>query len=124
MDPIKVAGVQDWKVPKTTRDIHTFLGFYNFYCWFIHGFSLITKPLNHHLKKGAKWLWKTEEGAFEKLKKQICEELVLTQPNQKKPFKVEVDTSNYTCGAVLMQRDNKNILHPVAFFSKTMNKAQ
>jgi hypothetical protein len=27
-------------------------------------------------------------------------------------------------GAVLMQRDEKNVLHPVAFFSKTMNEAQ
>ena len=24
MDPIKVSGVQDWKVPKTVQDIHTF----------------------------------------------------------------------------------------------------
>ena len=38
--------------------------------------------------------------------------------------KVEVDASNYAMGAVLMQRDEKNILHPVAFFSKSMNEAQ
>ena len=31
MDPIKVAGVQDWKAPKTTKDICAFLGFCNFY---------------------------------------------------------------------------------------------
>ena len=56
MDPIKVSGVQDWKAPKTIRDIHTFLGFCNFYHHFIHGFSQIAKPLNNLLKKGAKWL--------------------------------------------------------------------
>ena len=49
---------------------------------------------------------------------------VLIQPDQKKQFKVEVNASNYAIGAVLMQWDEKNILHPVAFFSKTMNKAQ
>ena len=125
MDPIKVAGVQDWKALKTVKDIHTFLGFCNFYCHFICRFSEIAKPLNNLLKKGAKWLWGTnEQGAFEKLKRQICEEPVLLQPDQKKPFKVEVDASNYTCGTVLMQQDDKNILHPVAFFSKTMNEAQ
>jgi hypothetical protein len=61
--------------------------------------------------------------AFEQLKKRICEEPVLIQPDQTKPFKVEVDASNYAVGAVLMQRDDKNVLHPVAFFSKTMNEA-
>ena len=71
------------------------------------------------------WLWGTEEiGAFEKLKKQICEEPVLLQPDQKKPFEVEVDASNYACSTVLMQHDDKNTLHPVVFFSKTMNEAQ
>ena len=44
--------------------------------------------------------------------------------SQKKQFKIEVDTSNYAIGMVLMQRDDKKVLHPVAFFSKTMNEAQ
>ena len=51
-------------------------------------------------------------------------EPVLRQPDQTKPFKVEVDVSNYTMGAVLMQRDEKNVLHPIASFSKSMNEAQ
>ncbi len=85
----------------------------------------IAKPLNNLLKKGAQWIWgKVEQEAFNKLKQIVCEELVLIQPDQTKPFKVEVDASNYAIGAVLMQRDSKNILHPVAYFSKTMNDAQ
>ena len=48
----------------------------------------------------------------------------MVQPDQKKQFEVEVNASNYAIGAVLMQRDEKNVLHPVAFFSKTMNEAQ
>ena len=125
MDPIKVAGVADWKTPKNVKDIRKFLGFCNFYRRFIRGFSQITKPLNDRLKKGAQWTWgEPEDRAFEELKCQICEEPVLLQPDQKKPFEVEVDASNYAIGAVLMQKDDNNILHPVAFFSKTMNQAQ
>ena len=52
------------------------------------------------------------------------EEPVLMQPDQKKQFEIKVDASNYAIGVVLMQRDDKKVLHPVAFFSKTMNKAQ
>jgi len=31
MDPVKVAGVAEWKEPKNVRDICKFLGFCNFY---------------------------------------------------------------------------------------------
>ena len=125
MDPIKVAGVADWKTPKNVKDIRKFLGFCNFYRRFIRKFSQIAKPLNDRLKKGVQWTWgESEDKAFEELKRRICEEPVLLQPNQKKPFEVEVDTSNYAIGAVLMQKDDSNVLHPVAFFSKTMNQAQ
>jgi hypothetical protein len=125
MDPIKVAGVAEWKEPKNVRDIRKFLGFCNFYRRFIWGFSQIAKPLNNLLKKGTKWTWeKVEQGAFDKLKRQVTEEPVLVQPDQKKQFEIEVDASNYAIGAVLMQKGDKNILHPVAFFSKTMNDAQ
>jgi hypothetical protein len=97
----------------------------NFYRRFIRGFSQIAKPLNNLLKKGTKWTWeKVEQGAFDKLKRQVTEEPVLVQPDQKKQFEIEVDASNYAIGTVLMQKGNKNILHPVAFFSKTMNDAQ
>jgi hypothetical protein len=85
----------------------------------------IAKALNECLKKGTQWIWgEPEEKAFQELKWHICEEPVLLQPDQTKPFEVEIDASNYAIGAVLMQRDNKNTLHPVAFFSKTMNEAQ
>jgi hypothetical protein len=104
MDPIKVAGVEEWKEPKTVKDIRKFLGFCNFYRCFIRGFSQIAKPLNNLLKKGAIWTFENAEKAvFKELKKLICEEPVLIQPDQTKPFEVEVDTSNYAIGAVLMQ---------------------
>jgi hypothetical protein len=125
MDPVKVAGVEEWKTPKNVKDIRKFLGFCNFYRRFIRGFSQIAKALNERLKKGAQWTWgEPEEKAFQELKRRICEEPVLLQPDQTKPFEVEVDASNYAIGAVLMQRNDENILHPVAFFSKTMNEAQ
>jgi hypothetical protein len=64
----------------------------------------IAKPLNNLLKKGAIWTFRNaEKVAFEKLKRLICEEPVLIQPDQTKPFEVEVDVSNYAFGAVLMQ---------------------
>jgi hypothetical protein len=125
MDPVKVAGVAEWKEPKSVKDICKFLGFCNFYCRFIQGFLQIAKSLNNLLKEGVKWAWeKAEQNTFDKLKRQVTEEPVLMQPDQKKQFEIEVDASNYAIGAVLMQKGEKDILHPVAFFSKTMNNVQ
>jgi hypothetical protein len=39
MDPVKVAGVTEWPTPMTLKEVQSFLGFANFYCRFIEGFS-------------------------------------------------------------------------------------
>ena len=125
MDPIKVSGVREWKVPTNTMENCTFQGFANFYRCFIPNFSKIARLLNNLLKTGVKWHWGEEQQkAFEEIKRLIMSEPVLHQPDQTKPFKVKVDMSNYAMGTVLMQRDEKNILHLIAFFSKSMNEAQ
>ena len=35
MDPVKVAGIADWPIPSTVKDIRSFLGFANFYRCFV-----------------------------------------------------------------------------------------
>jgi Reverse transcriptase (RNA-dependent DNA polymerase) len=35
MDPIKVKGIIEWPTPTTVKEVHSFLGFCNFYCSFI-----------------------------------------------------------------------------------------
>jgi hypothetical protein len=39
-------------------------------------------------------------------------------------FKLEVDTSGYAIGAVLMQRQEDGKQHPVGFYSTTLNDAE
>ena len=31
MNPVKVAGIADWPIPSTVKDVRSFLGFANFY---------------------------------------------------------------------------------------------
>ena len=61
MDPIKVTGVKEWKVPTNTTENLSFQGFANFYHCFISNFSKIAKPLNDLLKTGVKWYWEREQ---------------------------------------------------------------
>ena len=39
MDPVKLNGIAQWPVPTKMEDIQSFLGFANFYQWFIPDYS-------------------------------------------------------------------------------------
>lgn len=54
MDPTEVSVVMEWPIPKNTRNIQSFIGFCNFYRWFVQGCSVITRPLMH-LTKQVSW---------------------------------------------------------------------
>ena len=69
MDPIKIKGIRDWPTPTSVKDIRSFLGFCNFYCPFIKGFSALAPPLNELTCKDTLWRWENpQQQAFDNLK--------------------------------------------------------
>ena len=42
MDPVKVAGVVEWPIPNSKKELQQFLGFTNFYRCFVQGYAHIT----------------------------------------------------------------------------------
>ncbi len=46
MDPVKIAGIDKWPVPKTVTEVRRAVGFFNFYRPFIKGFAHIARPLH------------------------------------------------------------------------------
>ena len=46
MDPVKLKGITEWPIPSTVKQLWAFLGFGNFYRWFIQKFSKIAMPLH------------------------------------------------------------------------------
>jgi hypothetical protein len=125
MDPTKVEGVRNWATPSNKKHVRSFLGFCNFYCAFIRGFTKLAKPLNNLTKKDAPWIWgNDEQNAFDTLKRRITEEPILRQPQMDKQFELKVDASGYAIGAVLMQRQEDGKRHSVGFYSATLNDAE
>jgi len=55
MSDDKVKIIQDWPEPKKVKDIQSFLGFTNFYHWFIFNYSDIVIPLTHLTQKDIPW---------------------------------------------------------------------
>jgi hypothetical protein len=126
MDPVKVAGVREWPVPKSKKEVQSFVGFANFYRRFIAGFSHHARALFDLTKKDVNFEWtEREQRAFDKIKGAVTSAPVLVLPDRDQPFRIEADGSGFATGAVLSQLSSKdNKWHPVAFLSKSLNEVK
>ena len=128
MDNKKVEKVQNWLVPTNVTEIIKFLGFTEYYRYFIQNYSSIAHPLLDLTQKATPWHWEDrQQDTFTALQLQMCSRPVLRQPDFNKPFHVYMGASAYGVGAILSQEGETNPLkpnkppkhHPVAYYSAT-----
>nr|GEZ67749.1 putative reverse transcriptase domain-containing protein [Tanacetum cinerariifolium] len=110
VDHAKIESVKIWASPKSPMEIHQFLGLAGYYRRFIEGFSKIAKPMTKLTQKKVKFEWgDKQEAAFQLLKQKLCSAPILTLPEGSEDFIVYCDASNKRLGAVLMQREKKEL---------------
>ena len=108
-DPEKTAAVQEWPVPKTVKQVRSFLGFVGYYRRFIKAFSKIAGPLTNLLqgtsgRSSAPVSWTDPcQSAFDRLKQALLTAPVLAFADFAKPFRLYTDASLEGLGAVLSQ---------------------
>lgn len=125
VDPAKVKAIYEWKAPTSVKGVRSFLGFANFYRCFVDKFSEIAAPLIDLTKKDTPWIWgKTQNDAFERLKKIFASKPVLSQWDPDRETVLEADSSGYAIGGCLSQMDNQGNLRPVAYLSRRLNSAE
>ena len=140
-DPEKIRAVQEWPVPKTDKELRSFLGLASYYRRFIKGFATIASPL--HSLVGAsrkvksrvkreqaqpkdcrplteKWN-ETSSIAFEEIKKKLTTAPILGYPDFTKPFIVETDASLSGLGAVLSQQQDDG-LKVISYISRGLRE--
>ncbi len=133
MDPGKIEAVKEWKVPKTVKELRSFLGFCSYYRKFIEGFSRIAGPLHDLVnlcitqfgqgKKDFCALWSSEcQSAFELLKEKLTSAPVLRYADFSLPFILETDASHEGLGAILYQQQG-GCKRVIAFASRRLRKA-
>ncbi len=104
MDPIKVEGIAKWPTPTTVKDVHSFLGFCNFYRSFIANFSAMAWPLNDLTKKLHQWRWGADKQASFDMLKDLCSSYpVLRSPDWTKQYFMDTDASDFALGIVISQ---------------------
>ncbi|KAH1088132.1 hypothetical protein GYH30_019263 [Glycine max] len=109
----KIAAIQQWPPPCSTKAVRSFLGLAGFYRKFIQGYATIAAPLVA-VTTLESFQWSPQaQAAFDNLKQALSTALILALPDFTRPFTVETDASGVGMGAVLSQKG-----HLIAFFSK------
>ena len=124
VDRAKVDFISSLPIPRSVKDIRSFLGHAGFYRRFIKDFSKIARPLTNLLSDDVTFLF--DEScicAFARLKSELTSAPIIQPPNWSLPFEIMCDASDYAIGAVLGQRVNK-VPHVISYASKTLNDAQ
>jgi len=69
MSQKKVEDIVNWPAPRNVKEVQRFIGFANFYCRFIQGFSSLTLSIQVLTHNGVMWNWSEQcEKAFVELK--------------------------------------------------------
>ena len=90
MDTAKTDVVSIWPTPTNLKAVQEFLGFANFYCQFIVGFSDIVIPLIHLTHKDTPFTWSPDHTkAFKTLKTAFNQAPILAHFNPDNPIVVE-----------------------------------
>ena len=124
-DPAKLVAVRNFPAPKNLRQLREFLGLAGYYRRFIAGFASIARPLYDLLKKSHSWSpesWSPSAAtAFDTLKFKLTSAPVLMPFRDDWPCEVRTDASRNGLGAVLVQFDDDNKEHTVAFISRRLD---
>jgi hypothetical protein len=125
IDPARVEAIQKLSLPRSKKDIQSLLGKINFVRRFVPNFAELVKHITCMLKKGAEIKWTdSARNSFQDIKQEIIESSILISPDYNKIFYVFSFASYDTVAAVLLQKDEEDFDHPVAFFSKTLKDVE
>lgn len=124
-NPDKVYAIKNFPIPRTTKEIKSFLGLVGYYRKFIPNFSKLTKPFTACLKKGSKINIDDPKyiNAFKITQEILMNDPILSYPDFEKEFNITTDASQYAIGAVLSQGPIGSD-KPIAYASRTLNDSE
>jgi Reverse transcriptase (RNA-dependent DNA polymerase)/RNase H-like domain found in reverse transcriptase len=93
-DPAKITAMLHWPTPVSIKQLRGFLGLTGYYRKFVKNYGIISKPLTELLKKDV----------FK------CTTPVLQLPDFSKPFTIEIDASQTSIGAALLQNKSQLLI--------------
>lgn len=111
--------------PKNLKELRRFLGLAGWFRAFIKNYADLTTKMTSSLRKTSYgWRWNEElQNEFDILKSELSKMQGLVLPNYKEEFVLKTDASNVGLGAVLMQKNNGNLV-PIQWASKKLTPTE
>ena len=121
MNSIKVKVIVNWTTSINLKEVQSFVRFVNFYRCFIKNFLKLVKSFTQLTRKNTSFVWnKICVQAFDDLKKQVSLISVLRHFDSKWQTILKINASDYVKDEILFQYNDENVLHLIAFYSKSM----
>ena len=122
--PSKIEAIKQIPVPKTVKEVRSFLGLSGYYRRFIKNYATISAPLTKLTPKTCttQFNWTADcENAFTLLKTCLCKSPVLVHHKFDREFLLQTDASDIGLGAILSQLDDNGVERPIAYASKILS---
>jgi hypothetical protein len=130
-DPKTVAAITEMKERlETVAEVRSLMGLATVVREYIPAMATVLAPIQALMRKdvdvAAVWKDAIHGEAFRALKKALISEPILMGVSELKPFTVVIDACRVGrgLGAILMQEDEDEVLHPVAYWSRGLSDAE
>ncbi|GMF38444.1 unnamed protein product [Phytophthora fragariaefolia] len=128
MDPAKAAAIRDWPLPKTKRELQSFIGTCVYVSRFCPGFAdyvaVLTELVKNKRPKDSISFSEHQKSAFQALKHQLTSTSTLAHADFSKDFHVSVDASDFAIGGYLFQLDDCGREQILAYGGRKLNRAE
>eukprot|EP00116_Pleurobrachia_bachei_P003053 sb/3463315/ len=119
----KIQAIQEMAIPKTKKQVQSFLGAANFWRKFINKHAEYAKGLTETLKSQPFKMTKEAIESFTKLKECLTKAPILGYPNEEGKFILDCDASDFCIGACLSQEQGDET-KPIAYASKCLGPSE
>ena len=125
-DPKKIEAIQQLAVPKTRKNVRSFLGMCAFIRETIPKYSHMTAPLTALMSSKVPFRWTDDHTkVFRAVQAAVGKAIMLAFPNYDRPFEVFCDASDMQIGSLICQREtDRSPLRVLACVAKKLTPAQ
>jgi hypothetical protein len=123
--PNRVEAIQTLSLPRSKKEVQSFLGKINFPRRFVSNFAKMVKYIIAMLRKGNEVKCTTEsQNYFDQIKKALTEAPVLISPDYSKDFLIFSFASFDRVEFVLLQKNVERLERPISFFSRALRAVE
>jgi len=125
IDPKRVIEIQDLTLPRSKKEIQSFLDKVNFLRRLIPNFAEVVKHITCMVRKDKEIKWTVESrNSFELIKKAIIEAPQLVSLEYSKPFLMFSFSSQDTIVVIFLQYNSENKEASITFFSRDLTDGE